>query len=234
VVRRLVEDEDVRARGHEDRQPQALALPAAQPLERLLGLVAGEQEAAEQRPRLVGRLLRVVLAGLQHRARPAELELLAVLGEVADLHVVAGLQAPAVERPPAGQRVDERRLARPVRPDERHVLAALEPQVRVVDQHAPGDLEVAVLELEDDAAGALGRLEGDAHLPRVPRVAGDALDLLELLDPRLRLARLRRLGPEALDERLHPGDLGLLLLDRPARARARARPARGATGARCP
>ena len=39
----------------QDRQRQALALAAAEAVERLLGLVAAEQEPAEQRPRLVGR-----------------------------------------------------------------------------------------------------------------------------------------------------------------------------------
>ena len=41
-----------------------------------------------------------------------------------------------------------------------------------------------------------------------------ALLLLDLFDPRLRLARLRRLVAEALDEALHPLDLRLLALDR--------------------
>ena len=48
VVRRLVEDQDVRARGDEDRQRQAPLLSAADVGELLLDLVAGEEEAAEQ------------------------------------------------------------------------------------------------------------------------------------------------------------------------------------------
>ena len=41
-----------------------------------------------------------------------------------------------------------------------------------------------------------------------------ALDLVDLLQPRLRLLRLGRLVAEALDEALHPLDLLLLALDR--------------------
>ena len=47
----------------------------------------------------------------------------------------------------------------------------------------------------------------------VARVALDALDLVQLLDPRLGLFGLRGLVAEALDEALHPLYLGLLLLD---------------------
>ena len=46
VVRRLVEDQHVGAGLHEDRQRQALALAAAEAVERLLGLLAAEQERA--------------------------------------------------------------------------------------------------------------------------------------------------------------------------------------------
>jgi hypothetical protein len=62
--------------------------------------------------------------------------------------------------------------------------------------------------------GALGLAEADRHLARVARVDVDALDLVERLDARLRLLGLGRLRAEALDEALHPLDLGLLLADR--------------------
>ena len=47
VVGRLVEDQDVGARLDEDRQGQAPAFAATQPVERLVGVVAAEEEAAE-------------------------------------------------------------------------------------------------------------------------------------------------------------------------------------------
>ena len=219
VVRRLVEDQHVGAGLDEDGQRQAPALAAAEPVERLVDLLAAEQEAPEQRARLVGRQAGALRGGLEHGARAAALELLGVLAEVADLHVVAGAQPAAVELAPPDERLDERRLARAVGPDERDVLAALEPQLGVGEQDARrigADLDAGVLELEDHAPRALGLLERELEAAAVTRVALDALDLVELLDARLGLARLGRLVAEALDEALHALDLGLLLLDRPA------------------
>ena len=69
VVRRLVEDEHVGARGDEDRQRQAPALAAAQPVQRLLAVLAAEEEAPEQRARLLRRQAGVDRGGLGHRAR---------------------------------------------------------------------------------------------------------------------------------------------------------------------
>jgi hypothetical protein len=68
VVRRLVEDQHVRAAGDEDRERQAPALAAAQPGQRLLGLLAAEQEAPEQRARLVRGEPGVARARLEHAA----------------------------------------------------------------------------------------------------------------------------------------------------------------------
>ncbi len=220
VVGRLVEDQHVGAAADEDREPEALALAAAEPVERLLDLVAGEEEAAEQRARLVRCQPRALARGLDHRARPAELELLAVLGEVADHHVVPGLQPALGERRLARERADQGGLAGAVGSDERDVLAALEPQLGLVQQRPRrrgiADLEAAVLELEDHAARALGLLELEAQVARVARVARDppGLELAQLLDAVLRLVGLRRLRREALDEPLHARDLRLLAGDR--------------------
>ena len=72
MVGRLVEDQHVRAGVDEDRQRQPPALAAGQAVERLLGLLAGEQEAPEQRPRLVrGQPGRVLAASSTVRAVPA-------------------------------------------------------------------------------------------------------------------------------------------------------------------
>src|SRR3954447_1911335 len=96
------------------------------------------------------------------------------------------------------------------------MLAALQPQLGAVEEHAVGHLDAPVLELVDDPARALGLLELELQRAVVARVALDPLDLRELLHAVLGLARLRRLRTEALDERLHARDLGLLLLDRAA------------------
>src|SRR3954454_19723537 len=188
--------------------------PPLNPSSGFLGAPAREQDPPEQRARLVGRQAGALLARLEDGPRAARAELLGVLAEVAELHVVAAAQLAAVERPVADQRLEQRRLAGAVRTDERHVLAALEPQLGAVEQDLARHLEAAVLELEDHAPRTLRRLEGERERAPVLRVARDALHLVELLHPRLRLARLARLVAEALDEPLHPRDLGLLALDR--------------------
>ena len=57
-----------------------------------------------------------------------------MLGQKAELHVVTGAQLAGVEFDPTGKGLDQGRLAGPVWPDERHVLAALEPQLGPVEQ----------------------------------------------------------------------------------------------------
>ena len=168
----------------------------------------------EQRARLVGLEAGGALGRLQHRARARRPELLGVLGEQPELDVVAAPQLAGVELALPGQRLDQRRLAGPVGADQRHVLAALEPQLEVVEQRALADPQRPVLDLEHHASRPLGRLEGEAERLAVAGVARDPVDLLQLLHARLRLARPSA-GPEAVDEPLEPRDLGLLLLDRP-------------------
>ena len=125
VVGRLVEDQYVgsAADQHGERQPPALA--ARQSRERLLRLLAAEEELAEQCARLAGREPCGTPDGLEHRALVAEL--LGVLAEVADPHVVAAVQLARRECPRAGEGLDQRRLAGTVAADERDVLAAFEP-----------------------------------------------------------------------------------------------------------
>ena len=212
VVGRLVEDQDVRLRRHQHRQREPPALAARQSRQRLLGLGAREQEAPEQGARPAGREPGGALGGLERGARRAEL--LRVLREVAELHVVPGAQPARLERAAPGERLDQGRLADAVGADERHVLAALEPELAVLEQRPAGHLEPRVVELEHHAAGALRGGEAEAERAVVARVALDALHLLQALDARLGLARLGRLVAEALDEALHAGDLALLLLDR--------------------
>ena len=96
------------------------------------------------------------------------------------------------------------------------MLASLEPQLGVVQQHALVDLDVPVLELEHHPTAALGRLERE--LERRPVGRGRAgliqpIHLGQLLGPRLRLPGPRP-GPEPGYEPLESLDLGLLALDR--------------------
>ena len=161
--------------------------------------------------RLVGREAGGALCRLEDGARGPEL--LGVLGEVPELHVVAGAQPPAIELAAAGQRLDQRRLAGAVRPDERHVFAPLQPQLAVLEQRPAGHLEPPALHVEHHPPRSLRAAELEAERAVVAWDRARPLHLVELLHPRLGLARLGRLVAEALDEALHPGDLRLLLLD---------------------
>jgi hypothetical protein len=222
MVGGLIEDQHVGCRLHEHRQRQAPALAAGQAAQRLLGLLAGEQEAPKQRARLARAQARRALRGVEHALLrwPTGAQLVRVLGEVTDLHVVARAELARRERPAARERLDQRRLAGAVRAHERDVLAALEPQLGVLEQDevraalARADFHAPVLQLEDHAPAALGRGECELQSLDIRSVPLDPLDLLQPLDPRLRLARLRGLVAKALDEPLHPLDLGLLSIDR--------------------
>ena len=173
VVGRLVEDQDVGAGVHEDGQREPPPLAAREPVERLLGRLAAEQELAQQRARLVRLQPGRALGRLEHGARALGAQLLRVLGEQPDLDVVPAPQLARRQLARAGERVDQRRLAGAVGADQRHVLAALEPQLEVLEQRALADPQRAVLDLEDHAARALGRLEREAERLAVARVALD-------------------------------------------------------------
>ena len=67
VVGRLVEDQDVGAGVHEHREREATAFSAGEAVDRLLGVIAAEEEPPEQRPGVVRGQLRRVLGRLEHR-----------------------------------------------------------------------------------------------------------------------------------------------------------------------
>jgi len=214
VVGGLVEDQDVGPRGDQDRQRETALLAAGDVAQLLLGVGAGEEEAAEQHPRLLAAEAGLALRRVEHGARPRRR--VGVLGEVAELDVVAAADDAGGGGATAGESLDQGRLAGPVGADEDHVLAALDLEAGAGEEGAARNLDRGVDHLQHHPAGSLRRLEGEAQVAAVAALGhrAVALGLLDLLDPRLRLPRLRRLVAEALDEALHPLDLGLLALDR--------------------
>ena len=151
MVRRLVEHEQVRARGDDDgeRQPPPLAAREHRHLLLVLG-IAGEEEPAEQLLRL-----RAGEAGHRDRAvehRAALVELDVVLGEVGGLDAVAEADRARVGRAMADERLEQRRLARPVRADERDVLPALDHERAALDQLLASRREPEALDLDHDPA----------------------------------------------------------------------------------
>ena len=87
MIRRLVEDEEIRARRNDQREREPAAFSARQRDDRLLVLgPAGEEEAAQQVLRVRSLQPGRALHALQHRAARVELHLL--LREVRRLHAV--------------------------------------------------------------------------------------------------------------------------------------------------
>ena len=181
------------------------------------------------------------------RAVPGD-ELVGVLGQIADLDVVPGaeLAAESSSRAP-GERLDQRRLAGPVGADQRHVLAALQPQLGVVEQRLAADRDRRRRSSSNTTRPLRsGGLNANCSAAPSAGSRADPIDLVELLGARLRLPRAGA-GPEPGDEPLEPLDLGLLALDRaaqrqlarrlllaPRRATARRRTARAQPRAPAP
>src|SRR6188472_3078483 len=214
VVRGLVEKEHVRAGGDDERQCEPAPLASR---ERghgpLVHLPAGEQEASEQVLRLRALEAGLVLDESEHV--PALVELDLVLREVRGLDAVAQLELPLDRLAAAEKRLQERRLSRAVRADERHVLPALDGERDVREKRLVAGRELDALGLDHDPAAALRLQELEAEALGAAREQVDlpaqlgAL-LLEAAD--MRQLRLRALGElllvaEALDEALEAGDV---------------------------
>src|SRR5207248_9920923 len=199
---RFVEEEEVRRHDEELGQRHPGALPAGEHGDALVHVVAGEEKRAEDAPHPALRLRwNEVRDFLEHRAIEAQV-LGVVLREVPELDVVSELHLSAIGRDLSGEELEQRRLALSVETDHRDA---------VTPEDARRDLAVDGL-----ASVGLGEAIEMRHFPPASRSVGEAeahhapllverddLLLLELLDPALHLARLRRLGAEALDEGEH-------------------------------
>ena len=136
VVGGLVQDQHVCPGVHEDGQRQAAALAPGEAIERLLGLLAAEQEAAEQRPGVCRGQLGGALAGLQNGPGGPAGQLLGVLAQVADLDVVAGSELSGRQFAAPGQRLDQGGLAGAVGADQRVEFTRSDGEIERVDRGA--------------------------------------------------------------------------------------------------
>ena len=91
---------------------------------------------------------------------------------------MAGAQLAVLQGPAARQRLDQRGLAGAVRPDEAHVLAALQPQIDVGEQLLVARRQRRSLQLQDHAARPRRLVEAEAERPPIARVALDPVHLL--------------------------------------------------------
>ena len=121
VVGRLVEQEQVGRQDAQQGELEARPLAARQQADLLERVVAAEQETGEVPARLAGGDRDHREDGVQDgRARDGGV---AQLGQVGGLHVVAERDAALERRQVARDRPQQRRLARPVRPDDADPLA---------------------------------------------------------------------------------------------------------------
>ena len=137
------------------------------------------------------------------KRRLVELELVhLVLGEIPHSQLRGRHLPPAHRRQPVGQELRQRRLPLPVLPEERDPVVLVDPQIQVAQDRPPVIPDRHLLQ-PDDRRRQLLRLGKVERRHLVLDYRGDRLHPLQRLDPALRLPRLRRLGPEAIDEGLH-------------------------------
>ena len=179
VVGRLVEDQDVGAGLDEDRQRQPPALASGEHLERLLGVLAGEQEPARAAPRaLFGvSLVRWVVASSTVRAVPAESSSACwernpslTLWPVRSLPSTTGprTRASSISRRPASVSISVV-LPAPLGPTSDTCSPRSSHSSTSSSSSAISDRHPAVLELEHHPAAALGRLERELEPGPVSR-----------------------------------------------------------------
>src|SRR5207247_87468 len=183
VVRRLVEDEEVVVLGDELREGEARAFSAAELADAAMDRVPTEPETAEQAPRpRFGRWRMAHAADLLEEGA-GEVELLRLLGEIADGQILATEHGSRVRILASDQDLEEGRLAGAVRTYEAELVPLRE-------------LEVDVREQEAAAVGLRDALE--AHDPRTRGALAEG----EAEGARGRWRRFRRLAPHPLDSQL--------------------------------
>ena len=187
VVRRLVEHEQVRARGDDRRERQAAALAARQHADLALDLALREQEHAQDGAGLRLRQASPRAGSERLDDRQVIGQLARVLREVGRLDAVAELELARVHSARAEQGLDERGLAAAVRADQRDALPALDRERGVLEQRLVAVPEHEAVDLGDDPAAARGLREAERERLLAPW-AVDALDPLERLLLALRLA----------------------------------------------
>jgi hypothetical protein len=141
--RRLVEHEQLRARDERERKPHALRLAAGQLLRPLRGKMRRarqrEHVVDRQRPRVERREHRHELADGEVARQPARLQ------HRSDRSVRNRLggrapedgDAAAIGRKQPEQHLERRRLAGPVRPEQRHRFAAFDRDLQVAHRLGP-------------------------------------------------------------------------------------------------
>jgi hypothetical protein len=211
VIGGLVQQQQVGLLPDQQRERESRFLAARKPADGMRDHVAPEIESAEEVAELLfarrGIDLREDAKAAIRRGELLDL----VLREVADRQRLRGVPFAGQRRQRTGDRLEERRLAGAIGAEEPDAIAVEDAPIEALEHRRTARIaERHMLELHET-------LRGDRHWREhelegaVGVRGGDSLHALERLHPALRLLRLRRLGPEAVDERLQMGDLPLLL-----------------------
>ena len=217
VVGRFVEHQKVDGVQHQLAEREASALAARKHAHLLFDVVARKHEVAQKLARVLANLVRSrIFNGLEYRLGAVE-HLSLVLGVVAELNLMAPLNASVVGKS-LSQNLDQRRLALAVLTHKGNLLAAHKLQIEST-QHVLGPVVlVNALQAGHDFARMRCGRKLKPHLPRVLVVDFDDLDFVELFDERLRERSFASLGPEPFHQLLRVLDffvlvgLGLALL----------------------
>src|SRR5207249_8760135 len=134
--RRLVEDEEVVVLGDELREGEARPLSAAELADAAVDRIPSKPETTEQAPRpRFGRWWMPHAADLLEEGA-GEVELLRLLGEVADLQVLAAEHGSRVRVLASDQDLEEGRLPGAVRTDEADLVPLRQLEVDVREEEA--------------------------------------------------------------------------------------------------
>src|SRR5436190_22286156 len=201
MVRRLVEDEEVRRVEEHAREDETRLLAAGERADFLLDVVAGELEGAEETAEDDDRLERKVFLDLLPNGEIEIEKIERLLREVAQLQARAESDRAAVRRQRAGDHLQQRRFSRAVLSHHAPPLAAADVEVEAVVDRARAERFLHATHLHDVFPRALRRAEVELH-HAPPLRRSYALLLLQHLDAALHLRRFRRVRGEAVDEAL--------------------------------
>ena len=140
VVRRLIEEEHVRSGNHERRKRESRLLTAGEHRDGLVDVVAGEEELAEDVPKM--RLIELG-SGVRHVVPHARriIEGLMLLRVVAELEAVTGDHLARIRRLDARKKAQQGRLARAVETEDHDLRAAVDRKIHA-REHLEGPVRL--------------------------------------------------------------------------------------------
>ncbi len=211
MVGRLVEDDQMRRVDGGDQQAEPRLLAARQP--RDLGRRdVGAETAGGEAGALFRRGLERAEAGDVLERRLVEMQFVdLVLGEIADTQFGRGDLAPGHRVETVGEEFRERGFALAVGAEKGDAVVLVDAQVKAAQDRLAAVADIGVFQADDRGRHLLGGREAESR-DVILDDGRERLHPLQRLDAGLGLTGLGRLGFEAVDEGLHVGAGGVLLL----------------------